>query len=204
VNSIIYHAFDTTNGKAYVGQTGKTLNERQRRHLNSRANLPFANALRKRPEAFVWTMLTTGVQTQQELDDAEIYWGTFFDCLVPSGYNLKLGQSRMIWSDEQRIRNSVLQKNAANRPEVKVRRMAAQKIVQNRPEVKAQRSASLKIVWANSEMRAKSSALQKISQNRPEVKARHSAAAKIAQNRPEVKARKSAAAKIAWIRRKQA
>jgi len=48
-----YRATNTLNGKFYIGSTSN-FNRRKRQHLCSQKNLPFANALRKNPEAFVW------------------------------------------------------------------------------------------------------------------------------------------------------
>jgi hypothetical protein len=50
MNGLIYHAFDMSNGKCYVGQTGRTLEQRIKGHLEKRVNYPFSNALHKRPE----------------------------------------------------------------------------------------------------------------------------------------------------------
>jgi group I intron endonuclease len=127
VNGIVYHAFDTSNGKAYVGQAGSTLEKRKAGHLRFTKNLPFTNALRKRPEAFVWTVLTSGLTTQAELDEAEIYWGTFFDCLVPNGYNLKLGSGHVIWSDEEKARQSIRLTGKKQTPETIAKRVATLK-----------------------------------------------------------------------------
>ncbi len=115
----IYHAFDTSNGKAYVGQVGafgKILEDRKDEHLRSKANRPFSNALRARPEAFVWTVLTSELMSQQELDEAEVYWGMFFNTLVSGGYNLKLGQGHTVWSEEERENNRIIQKKVWKRP----------------------------------------------------------------------------------------
>ncbi len=48
-----YRATNTLNGKFYIGSTSD-FERRKREHLCGRKNLPFANALRKNPEAFVW------------------------------------------------------------------------------------------------------------------------------------------------------
>jgi hypothetical protein len=110
MEGVVYHAFDTTNGKAYVGQTWTGLDNRMKEHLGNKTNHPFANALRSRPETFVWTVLTK-VSSQNELDSAELYWGEFFSCMVPSGYNLKLGMSRGRVSEETLHRMRVAQQN---------------------------------------------------------------------------------------------
>lgn len=99
---IIYQAFDTSNGKCYVGQTWERLEIRRRHHTARQSNCRvFKNALLKRPAAFVWTILTT-CSTQQEMDEAETYWGSFFSSIFPDGYNLKLGNAHGIFSEEAR------------------------------------------------------------------------------------------------------
>jgi group I intron endonuclease len=48
-----YKATNTTNGKFYIGSS-LDFESRKYRHLRSRKNYPFQNALRKNPEAFEW------------------------------------------------------------------------------------------------------------------------------------------------------
>jgi group I intron endonuclease len=48
-----YRATNTLNGNFYIGSTSD-FNRRKKEHLCSQKNLPFANALRKNPEAFIW------------------------------------------------------------------------------------------------------------------------------------------------------
>lgn len=48
-----YIATNTTNGKFYIGSS-KDFEYRKSRHLRSKANYPFQNALRKNPDAFEW------------------------------------------------------------------------------------------------------------------------------------------------------
>ena len=50
---ITYLATNTLNGKFYVGST-TDFEWRKYCHLNSKANYPFQNALRKHPEKFTW------------------------------------------------------------------------------------------------------------------------------------------------------
>ena len=106
---LIYHAFDTSNGKAYVGQSWGALEKRKVEHLKNKSTTSLlANALRKRPNDFVWTVLTTA-GTQEELNQAEIYFGELFNCLVPDGYCLKLGMGRGRVSEETRGRMRAVQ-----------------------------------------------------------------------------------------------
>ena len=75
-----YKATNQKNGKWYVGSTTTSLGRRKREHLNSSAHLPFHNALRKDPTAFVWEVLdeteeevVTRSHEQYVLDG---WWGT--------------------------------------------------------------------------------------------------------------------------------
>ncbi len=144
---LIYQAFDTSNGKSYIGQTWLPWPKRMVQHLGGADKRPsrnglLKNALHARPEAFIWTVLTTHVQTQKELDDAETYWGTFFDVLHPNGYCLKLGRGRGLMSDETKSRLSASLKRAWSRPEARARMVAAAKECQNRPGVKVAQVAA--------------------------------------------------------------
>lgn len=144
MNGLIYHAFDTSNGKSYVGQTASTLEVRKKEHLGSKARLPFANALRKRSDSFEWSVLTSNITTQKDLDAAEIYWGLHFGCLLPEGYNLRLGSGHVIWSEEEKERNRRAQRIASSRPEVRERRSKAQRENKSKPEVREKISRTLR------------------------------------------------------------
>ena len=108
VTGIIYHAFDIRSGKSYVGQTWGTLESRQGDHLRGskkKAKL-FQNVLRKRPDDFVWSILTHGLTTQHDMDSAESYWGIYFDAIHPGGYCLRLGSANGKMSAETRAKIS--------------------------------------------------------------------------------------------------
>lgn len=89
--NVIYHAFDTSNGKAYVGQTWEWP-YRKKQHL--KGNSYFDRALRKRPQTFVWTILVSDLENQQELDRAEDAFILEFKTIHPLGYNIRRGGSR--------------------------------------------------------------------------------------------------------------
>lgn len=106
MNGIIYHAFDTSNGLPYVGQTWRSLEVRKICHQKYDKKYYFGKAFSKRPSDFVWNILTSGLQTQKELDEAELYFGKFFDCLYPNGYNHRLGGARGFASNETKAKIS--------------------------------------------------------------------------------------------------
>ena len=95
---MIYHAFNTINGKAYVGQTTRDLKERVYSHYKSGSHScpALKEALKKYPrEVFVWSILTH-VDNQKDLNEAEKYWIKHLNTMAHTGwgYNLKEGGRR--------------------------------------------------------------------------------------------------------------
>lgn len=93
----VYLAFNTANGKTYVGKTAGDLSARWWRHcycaLKGQKRLfRFQHAIRKYgPESFVLSVLTQ-CRTNDEACVAEGYWITFFNSTDPcQGYNMTLG-----------------------------------------------------------------------------------------------------------------
>ncbi|MHB8407906.1 MAG: GIY-YIG nuclease family protein [Acidiferrobacterales bacterium] len=130
---IIYCAFNTRNGKYYVGQTVQSLEKRRGAHLQLRKRGgAFRSALRKYgPRAFVWSILTV-CQSHAEMNAAEAYWVRELNSLAPHGYNLiEGGGATGKMTDEARARL----RKVFSRPDVKARRSKAQKENQNRPEM---------------------------------------------------------------------
>jgi len=88
----IYIAICKINGKAYVGQTTFTVEERWQRHLEDhKGKFLFGKALLKHgSENFTLCTLDTA-SDQNDLDQKEIHWIKVKGTLVPQGYNLTEG-----------------------------------------------------------------------------------------------------------------
>ena len=93
---VIYKAVSTS-GRAYVGQTTKTAEERWKEHCIEARNPKIRgcrklnNAIRKYGgDSFVLTTLETGVK-DEELDEHEIHHIAFENSMHPHGYNLTAG-----------------------------------------------------------------------------------------------------------------
>jgi len=152
---IVYCSFNTITGKFYVGQTVRSLIERQREHLRDRSVCRLLRRSLKKHGAnsFVWTSLSRA-SSQKELNEAEIMWSHILQSLSPHGYNLKECGEVQSWTKEAKenakrvhnlpevkARHSLATKESASRPETKERRSIAQRKVQaevqNRPTVRA-------------------------------------------------------------------
>lgn len=96
---IIYKSLNKLNGKAYIGQTCKSLNDRKRGHLcdvrAKRYNIPFHNAIRKYGENnFTWEVLESGIG-KDDIDNREIYFIKRDLTISPNGYNLQSGGCKL-------------------------------------------------------------------------------------------------------------
>ena len=94
---IIYSAKNCVNGKRYIGQTIRSLDQRKRQHLWASTHKPeisthFYKAIQKYgKENFLWEVLDTA-ETQEELNIKESYWIEKYNTTNPTyGYNLKGG-----------------------------------------------------------------------------------------------------------------
>ena len=88
---IIYSALNTLNGKRYIGQTKKSLQERRWGHLHTTRCPVFHKALKKYPTKFLWTILDTA-DSMVELNLKEQFWIHHYNTTdMKYGYNLTLG-----------------------------------------------------------------------------------------------------------------
>ena len=87
---IIYAFKNKLNGKRYVGQTTRTLEERTGEHLRKESTV-FDKALKKYGiENFEYSIIDKAL-TIAELNAKEIYWIRRLGAMVPNGYNLCYG-----------------------------------------------------------------------------------------------------------------
>ena len=79
----IYKVTNIINGKLYIGQTTRFIQDRWERHINdalsNRLDTHFARAIRKYgPENFVVEQIDVA-SSQEELNEKEIYWIKFYN-----------------------------------------------------------------------------------------------------------------------------
>lgn len=92
---IIYKHTNKINGKSYIGQTIKSIDERAGRDgKNYEGSNEFYGAIKEYGwDNFEHTILQENIATQEEADTQERYWIKYYDTFK-HGYNLTLGGSR--------------------------------------------------------------------------------------------------------------
>ena len=88
---IIYKVTNKINGKIYIGQTTRPLNQRMSEHLANGRTSYFDRALRKYGIQSFDVDVIDNAETKEELNEKEKYYIEFFNCKVPNGYNLTDG-----------------------------------------------------------------------------------------------------------------
>lgn len=88
---IIYKATNLLDGKIYVGQTSRTLNQRMSEHLANNRTSYFDRALKKYGINNFKIEIIDKAETKEELDRKERYYIEFFNSKVPNGYNITDG-----------------------------------------------------------------------------------------------------------------
>jgi group I intron endonuclease len=105
----IYRITNTKNGKKYIGQTSKSLEERfnaHAKHAKNKVNRHLYDAMNcYGVESFVIEMIET-CSSKEELDDREKFWIQEENTFTPNGYNMTLGggggNTLTSWSEEDK------------------------------------------------------------------------------------------------------
>lgn len=93
---VIYKAKNLINGKQYIGKTVYTMEIRMSKHISNlstkkKSHYPLYSAIKKYgKDNFEWTVIDNA-ETEDELNEKEIYWIKHYCTLSPNGYNLSLG-----------------------------------------------------------------------------------------------------------------
>lgn len=109
---LIYKATNNINGKVYIGQTHKTLEERKMRHKHDSQKMDtyFYRAIRKYGwENFSWEVIEDNITTEEELNEKEKYYIKKYDSFdnKEKGYNTTSGGERdySLTSEERKKRS---------------------------------------------------------------------------------------------------
>lgn len=86
INMIIYKITNNINGKVYVGQTVRTLEERRAEHKRH-AKIVVGKAIRKYGIENFTFVVVEEASSIEELNELEIKWIAHYNCIIPNGYN---------------------------------------------------------------------------------------------------------------------
>lgn len=109
IYGIIYLLKNKINGKCYVGQTIKTLEERIYRHKykSNKKIMPISFAIKKYKFENFESIVIKKCFSQEELDASEIYFVNLLNTWSPYGYNLRAGKGKGALSDETKNKISL-------------------------------------------------------------------------------------------------
>ena len=99
---LIYRIINRTNGKIYIGQTIRNLNQRWVEHCSKNTCPHLNNAIKKygRDNFTIEEIFHTF--TIEDLNWAEQYFISYYNSLTPNGYNLTTGGLNHLYSEESR------------------------------------------------------------------------------------------------------
>jgi len=111
---VIYKITNIINGKEYIGQTTKTIEQRWKRHcwgctLKS-GRMVISTAIAKYGKENFIIEKVQEASSQEELDNLEIYYAKKYNTFSPNGYNLKAGNGNGCVSEETRRKISIANK----------------------------------------------------------------------------------------------
>src|SRR6056300_1879275 len=87
----IIYKITSPSGKVYVGQTIRSFEKRMQEHRDVKSKCSAVrNAIDKYGDEMKYEIIEDNVP-QEQLDEREIYWISYFNSLRPNGYNLKTG-----------------------------------------------------------------------------------------------------------------
>lgn len=111
---IIYKITNKITGKCYIGQTVQTLQRRWYKHLHNNRCPAMRDAIKKYGEENFTIEVIDTAETIDELNEKEIYWISFFNSLVPNGYNLQSGGKNCRCAESTKQKLSILNSGANN------------------------------------------------------------------------------------------
>lgn len=113
---IIYKHTNIANGKTYIGQTRRSLNDRWRNGKGYSNNTRFSHAINKYGwDGFTHEIVEENITTQQLANEREIYWINYYNSYdFDSGYNMSPGGYLQSAESHQKAVDS-LKKNHRNK-----------------------------------------------------------------------------------------
>lgn len=124
---IVYKITNNINGKVYIGQTRRNLQQRMRQHFQHAKDSAISNAIRKYGKDAFKVEVLEEVFSLEELCYLEQYYIKHCDSMSPNGYNLICVGPSSIYSPETRLKMSDSAKKALSNENLRARISAIRK-----------------------------------------------------------------------------
>lgn len=204
------YMYTAPNGKRYVGQTWDEQKRRwDHRSVSGKKSVLHAAITKYGKDVFVYEILHSNIDTQDELNRLESEAIKSFNTIAPNGYNLTTGgeggkhhettkqKLRDCWIGKKEERIAAFKK-AAQRPEVRQRlKHNAINNAANKDLMK-QRSEKLRIAFSKDDVRKKRSEQRKSEWANPEIRQKRLQSCANARLSEEYKNRQVEIMKIRW------
>lgn len=103
---VIYKVSNNINDMVYIGQTIRLLERRWSQHCSKNMDSYLSRAIRKYGKENFRIEIIDTAQTIEELNEKEVYWIAFYNCISPIWYNLVTGGSNCFHSEETKLKRS--------------------------------------------------------------------------------------------------
>jgi group I intron endonuclease len=107
----IYKIINKIDGKMYIGQTIKDLEERWRQHCNPKSNCRYLKSAIKKYGVNSFEFKLICICFDNDLDNYECFYMNKYNTLVPNGYNLREGGNSGKHNEETKRKISETLKN---------------------------------------------------------------------------------------------
>lgn len=146
---IIYKIKNKIDGKIYIGQTAKSLEERWKQHRNMSSNCRYLKrAIQLYSTDSFEVSIISRCSSIEEMNHREAYYIKLFNTLAPNGYNLTKGGAKSEWSEVSRLKSSMTHKklsaNGQNKGNFKKGQVALNKGVPHSEKAKIKMSQARK------------------------------------------------------------
>ncbi|MBQ3441683.1 MAG: GIY-YIG nuclease family protein [Selenomonadaceae bacterium] len=145
---VIYKITNQLDGKSYVGQTTRTIEERFKEHAKCKTTY-IGNAIRAHGVENFSIEVIEECDTREQLNEREIFWIVTLNCKHPNGYNLTEGGDGSKGFTEEALSKMRTPKSS----KTIMRMIVAQKKIANTPEGKAKLDEARALRWKKEKLR---------------------------------------------------
>lgn len=189
----VYCITNSVNGKQYVGQTTRSIQDRWRQHKAKILRSVLSSAIQKYGAVNFTCTCLSSAQSQEDLDQLECEWISKLQTIAPSGYNMSgggFGAGRMIEETKNKIRKAQAEYQKSD--EFRKKHKEIMREISARPEIRAARSKQAADSFKSEDHRRRHSEAVRAAMNSPDVVDKLSKARRTLWEDPEYRRRHEA------------